>query len=322
VIEVDQLVKRFGAVTAVDGLSFTVRPGHVTGFLGPNGAGKTTTMRVILGLDAPTSGRALVNHQSYHDLIRPLHQVGALLDATALHPGRTAEAHLTSVARSNGIGRRRVTEMLQLTGLEAVANRRLKGFSLGMKQRLGIAVALLGDPPVLMFDEPVNGLDTEGIAWIRQFMRALAADGRTVLVSSHLMSEMAQTADRLIVIGRGRLIADTTTAQLIESSTRSDVLVRSPRAGELAGLMTARGATVTREEDGGLAVTGLDAPAVGDLAAEHGIAVHALIPRSASLEEAYLDLTGESTDFRAASPSPEADSPSPEANPSPEGVPA
>jgi ABC-2 type transport system ATP-binding protein len=299
-IEVDQLVKRFGAVTAVDGLSFTVRPGHVTGFLGPNGAGKTTTMRVILGLDAPTSGAARVNQKRYHELIRPLHQVGALLDATALHPGRTATAHVASIAQSNGIGRRRVAEMLGLTGLEAVANRRLKGFSLGMKQRLGIAVALLGDPPVLMFDEPVNGLDTEGIAWIRQFMRALAADGRTVLVSSHLMSEMAQTADRLIVIGRGRLIADTTTAQLIESSTRKDVLVRSPHAAELADLIKARGATVKREEDGGaLAVTGLDAPAIGDLAAGHGIAVHALIPRSASLEEAYLDLTGESTDFRA-----------------------
>ena len=301
-IEVDHLVKRFGAVTAVDGLSFTVRPGHVTGFLGPNGAGKTTTMRVILGLDAPTSGTARVNQKSYTGLIRPLHQVGALLDASALHPGRTATAHLASIAQSNGIGRPRVAEMLRLTGLESVANRRLKGFSLGMKQRLGIAAALLGDPPILMFDEPVNGLDTEGIAWIRKFMRALAADGRTVLVSSHLMSEMAQTADRLIVIGRGRLIADTTTAHLIESSTRSDVLVRSPRAAELAALMQSRGATVKREEDGGLAVTGLDAPAIGDLAAEHGIAVHALIPRSASLEEAYLDLTGESTDFRAATP--------------------
>jgi ABC-2 type transport system ATP-binding protein len=305
-IEVDQLVKRYGAVTAVDGLSFTVRPGHVTGFLGPNGAGKTTTMRVILGLDAPTSGRALVNQQRYDGLVRPLRQVGALLDASALHPGRTAEAHLLSIAQSNGIGRPRVTEMLQLTGLETVANRRLKGFSLGMKQRLGIAAALLGDPPVLMFDEPVNGLDTEGIAWIRQFMRALAADGRTVLVSSHLMSEMAQTADRLIVIGRGRLIADTTTDQLIASSTRSDVLVRSPRATDLAGLIKARGGTVTPADDGGLAVTGLDAPAIGDLAAEHGIAVHALIPRGATLEEAYLDLTGENTDFRTAPPTPQA----------------
>jgi ABC-2 type transport system ATP-binding protein len=203
-IEVDRLVKRFGAVTAVDGLSFTVRPGHVTGFLGPNGAGKTTTMRVILGLDAPTSGTATVNEHRYAGLIRPLHQVGALLDATALHGGRTARAHVLSVAQSNGIGRRRVTEVLRLTGLETVASRRVNGFSLGMKQRLGIAVALLGDPPVLMFDEPVNGLDTEGIAWIRQFFKALAAEGRTVLVSSHLMSEMAQTADHLIVIGRGR----------------------------------------------------------------------------------------------------------------------
>jgi ABC-2 type transport system ATP-binding protein len=300
VIEVDHLVKRFGRVTAVDGLTFTVRPGHVTGFLGPNGAGKTTTMRVILGLDVPTSGHAMVNRQSYPDLVRPLHQVGALLDASALHPGRTAQAHLTSLARSNGIGRRRVAEMLQLTGLEPVAGRRLKGFSLGMKQRLGIAAALLGDPPVLMLDEPVNGLDTEGIAWIRQFLKALAADGRTVLVSSHLMSEMAQTADRLIVIGRGRLIADTTTAELIQSSQRQDVLLRTPRAAEMASLLAVRGAAVSREEDGALAVTGLDAPAIGDLAAEHGIAVHALIPRAASLEEAYLDLTGDAADFRTA----------------------
>jgi ABC-2 type transport system ATP-binding protein len=301
-IEVDRLTKRFGQLTAVDGLSFTVRPGHVTGFLGPNGAGKTTTMRVILGLDVPTSGTARVNQKSYASLIRPLHQVGALLDATALHGGRTARAHVASIAQSNGIGRQRVTEVLALTGLEPVANRRVSGFSLGMKQRLGIAVALLGDPPILMFDEPVNGLDTEGIAWIRQFFKALAGDGRTVLVSSHLMSEMSQTADHLIVIGRGRLLADTSTAQLIESSTRRDVLVRSPRAGELTGLMTARGAAVTREDDGGLAVTGLDAPAIGDLAAEHGIAVHALVPRSASLEEAYLDLTGDSVEYRAASP--------------------
>jgi len=305
-IEVDQLVKRFGAVTAVDGLTFAVRPGHVTGFLGPNGAGKTTTMRVILGLDAPTSGTALINQRRYDTLIRPLHEVGALLDATALHGGRTARAHVLSIAQSNGIGRRRVAEVLRLAGLEAVAGRRVAGYSLGMKQRLGIAVALLGDPPVLMFDEPVNGLDTEGIAWIRQFLLALAADGRTVMVSSHLMSEMAQTADRLIVIGRGRLIADTTTAELIASSTRRDVLVRSPRAGELAGLLTARGATVTRQDDGGLAVTGVEAPAIGDLAAEHGIAVHALVPRSASLEDAYLDLTGESVDYRAAAPMPAA----------------
>jgi len=300
-IEVDRLTKRFGPVTAVDELSFTLRPGHVTGFLGPNGAGKTTTMRLILGLDAPTGGTARVNKKRYPELIRPLHQVGTLLDATALHGGRTARAHVVSIAQSNGIGRSRVTEVLRLTGLEAVARRRVAGFSLGMKQRLGIAVALLGDPAVLMFDEPVNGLDAEGIAWIRQFFKALAADGRTVLVSSHLMSEMSQVADHLIVIGRGRLLADVPTATLIESSTRSDVLVRSPRVGELAGLLAARGATVTREDDGGLAVTGLDAPAIGDLAASHGIAVHALIPRSASLEEAYLDLTGESVEYRAPS---------------------
>ena len=298
-IEVDRLSKRFGPVTAVDDLSFTVRPGRVTGFLGPNGAGKTTTMRVILGLDAPTSGRALVAGRRYDALIRPLREVGSLLDATALHAGRTARAHLQSIAQSNGISGRRVTEVLQLTGLEGVARRRTGGFSLGMKQRLGIAAAMLGDPPVLMFDEPVNGLDPEGIHWIRGFFRELAADGRTVLVSSHLMSEMAQTADHLVIIGRGRLLADLPTAELIESSARRDVLLRSPRAAELAGLITAAGGTVTPQDDGALVVVGLDAAAIGDLAAGHGIAVHALVPRQASLEDAYLDLTGESTDFRA-----------------------
>jgi len=299
VIEVDRLSKRFGPVTAVDDLSFTVRPGRVTGFLGPNGAGKTTTLRVVLGLDAPTSGRALVAGKKYEGLIRPLREVGSLLDATALHGGRTARAHLLSIAQSNGIGKRRIAEVLRLTGLEAVARRRAGGFSLGMKQRLGIAAALLGDPPVLMFDEPVNGLDPEGIHWIRGFFRELADQGRTVLVSSHLMSEMAQTADHLVIIGRGRLLADTSTAALIESSARHDVLVRSPRAGELAGLLEARGGTATPQDDGALVVTGLDAAAVGDLAAGHGIALHALVPRQASLEDAYLDLTGESTEYRA-----------------------
>ena len=297
-IEVDGLTKRYGPVTALDDLSFTVRPGHVTGFLGPNGAGKTTTMRIILGLAAPTSGRALVGGRRYDALIRPLLQVGSLLDATALHGGRTARTHLASVARSNGIGRPRVTEVLRLTGLEAVANRRVKGYSLGMKQRLGIAAALLGDPPVLMFDEPVNGLDPEGVRWIRGFFRELAGQGRTVLVSSHLMSEMALTADHLIIIGRGRLLADLPTAQLISSSGRGDVLVRSPRTAELAGLLAARGGTVARLQDGAMAVTGLDASAIGDLAAARGIALHALVPRQASLEDAYLDLTGESTDYR------------------------
>jgi ABC-2 type transport system ATP-binding protein len=298
-IEVDQLSKRFGAVTAVDDLSFTVRPGRVTGFLGPNGAGKSTTMRIILGLDAPTSGRALVGGRRYDGLIRPLREVGSLLDATALHAGRTARAHLWSVARSNGIPQPRVEEVLRLTGLEGVAGRRAGGFSLGMKQRLGIAAAMLGDPPVLMFDEPVNGLDPEGIHWIRGFFRELAAAGRTVLVSSHLMSEMAQTADHLVIIGRGRLLADTSTQELIDSSARHDVLLRAPRSAELAPLIAARGGTATPQPDGALAVTGLDAAATGELAAAHGIALHALIPRQASLEDVYLDITGESTDYRA-----------------------
>ena len=297
-IEVERLSKRFGPVTAVDDLSFTVRPGRVTGFLGPNGAGKTTTMRIILGLNAADTGTATVAGRRYDGLIRPLREVGSLLDATALHAGRTGWAHLLSIAQSNGIARQRVTEVLRLTGLESVARRRVGGFSLGMKQRLGIAAALLGDPPVLMFDEPVNGLDPEGIHWIRGFFRELAADGRTVLVSSHLMSEMAQTADHLVIIGRGRLIADVPTEELIESSARHDVLVRSPRAAELAELIAQRGGTVTPQDDGALVVTGLDAAAIGDLAAGQGIAVHALVPRQASLEDAYLDLTGESTDYR------------------------
>jgi ABC-2 type transport system ATP-binding protein len=301
-IEVDQLRKRFGPVTAVDGLSFMVRPGLVTGFLGPNGAGKTTTMRIILGLNAPTSGTALVSGRRYQAITRPLRQVGSLLDATAVPGGRTAWFHLLSIAQSNGIGRRRVTEVLRLTGLDTAAGRRLRGFSLGMKQRLGIAAALLGDPPVLMFDEPVNGLDAEGVRWIRQLLRSLAAEGRTVFVSSHLMSEMAQAADHLIIIGRGRLLADTPTDRFVESNARADVLVRSPRADELADLLAGRGAAVVRQDDGGLAVTGLDAPAIAGLAAGHGIPVHELVPRHASLEQAYLDLTEGSVEYRAGTP--------------------
>ncbi|MFZ0167440.1 MAG: ATP-binding cassette domain-containing protein, partial [Trebonia sp.] len=302
VIEVDRLTKRFGPVTAVDDLSFTVRPGTVTGFLGPNGAGKTTTLRVLLGLEAPTSGTALIGGRRYQEFVRPLHQVGSLLDATALPAGRAAWFHLLALAQSNGIGERRVREVLELTGLESVAARRTGEFSLGMKQRLGIAAALLADPPVLLLDEPVNGLDPEGIRWIRLLLRAMAAEGRTIVVSSHLMNEMAQTADRLIVIGRGRLLADTSTAQFV-SRTGQDVLVQSPGVAELAGLLAAAGAVVTPEGDG-LAVTGMAADAIGDLAARHGIAVHQLITRHASLEEAYLDLTGASTDFRAASQAP------------------
>jgi ABC-2 type transport system ATP-binding protein len=298
VIEVNRLTKRFGSVTAVDELSFTVRPGHVTGFLGPNGAGKTTTMRLILGLDVPTSGHALVDGHRYTDLVRPLRKVGTLLDASAVHPSRTAFQHVLSIALSNGIKRQRVTEVLALTGVDKVANRRVGGFSLGMKQRLGIAVALLGDAPTLIFDEPVNGLDPEGIHWIRQFFAELAAQGRTILVSSHVMSEVALTADHLIVIGRGKLLADTSTAQFLESNARHDVLLRSPRAAELRRLITARGASLTPQDDGALVVTGMDAAAIGDLAAEHGIAVHALVPRTASLEDAYLDITGESVEYR------------------------
>jgi ABC-2 type transport system ATP-binding protein len=227
-IEVCELTKHYGSAVAVDGLSFTVRPGQVTGFLGPNGAGKSTTMRVILGLDAPTAGWATVNGAPYQWLPRPLRQAGALLDADAVHGGRTARDHLRSIGASNGIGARRVAEVLGLVGLDRVARRRVRGFSLGMKQRLGIAAALLGDPPVLMFDEPVNGLDPEGIHWIRNLLRSLAAEGRTVFVSSHLMSEMALTADHLIVIGRGRLVADAPIGEFARQSFRSDVLVRSP----------------------------------------------------------------------------------------------
>jgi ABC-2 type transport system ATP-binding protein len=298
-IEVDGLVKRFGPVTALDGLSFTVRPGQVTGFLGPNGAGKTTTMRIIVGLDTPASGRALVGGQPYRRIIRPLHQVGSLLDAGAAHPGRSAHAHVLSVAQSNGIGRRRVAEVLRLTGLDSAADRRVKGFSLGMRQRLGIAIALLGDPPVLMFDEPVNGLDPEGVHWIRQLFKSLAAEGRTVFVSSHLMSEMALTAEHLIIIGRGRLLADLPTAEFIEANARGDVLVRSPRPGDLDRLLTAHGATVATEGDGGLAVTGLDAAGIAGLAAGQDIPVHELTPRHASLEQAYLDITKDSVEYHA-----------------------
>jgi ABC-2 type transport system ATP-binding protein len=301
-LEVDGLTKRFGQVTAVDDLSFVVQPGRVTGFLGPNGAGKTTTMRVILGLDAPTAGTALVGGRHYARIARPLREVGSLLDANAVHGGRTAWFHLLAIARSNGLRKLRVSEVLELTGLDAVAGQRVKGFSLGMKQRLGIAVALLADPPVLVLDEPANGLDPEGMRWIRLLLRAMAAQGRTVLVSSHLMGEMAMIADHLIIIGRGRLLADLPTGEFIDSYARQDVLVRSPRASELAGLLVASGGSVSPQEDGGLAVTGLTAPAIGDLAAGQGIAVHELAPRHGSLEAAYLDLTGASTEFRAVSP--------------------
>jgi ABC-2 type transport system ATP-binding protein len=298
-IEVHELTKRYGNAVAVDGLSFTVHPGRVTGFLGPNGAGKSTTMRVVLGLDAPTAGWATVNGLPYQRLPRPLHQAGALLDAGAVHGGRTARDHLLAIAAGNGIGARRVAEVLAVVGLEGVARRRVRGFSLGMKQRLGIAAALLGDPPVLLFDEPVNGLDPEGIHWIRGLLKSLAAEGRTIFVSSHLMSEMALTADHLIVIGRGRLVADAPIDEFIRQSSRGDVIVRSPADAALAGLLARRGAAVTARAGGGLAVTGLDAAAIGDLAREHSIALHELTPRHASLEEAFMELTRDSVDYHA-----------------------
>jgi ABC-2 type transport system ATP-binding protein len=295
-IQVRQLTKRYRATSAVDGLTFEVKPGYVAGFLGPNGAGKSTTMRAILGLDRPTSGEALVDGRRYADIHRPLHHVGALLDAGAVHGGRSAYDHLRVLARSNGIKDSRVVATLEQVGLAGVARRRVGSLSLGMKQRLGVAAALLGDPGVLLFDEPVNGLDPEGIRWIRHLMRDLAREGRTVLVSSHLMSEMALTADRVIVIGRGKLILEASMRDLQEKF-RKDVLVRSPRPDALAAVLAAAGATA-RPEDGALLVQGLDAPSIADLAAHHHIPIHELTPRSASLEDAYLELTEDSTEYR------------------------
>lgn len=298
-IEARRLTKRYGPVTAVDDLTFSVRPGLVTGFLGPNGAGKTTTMRLILGLDRPTSGTVTIDGRRYHDLPAPLHEVGALLDAKAVHGGRRAYHHLLALAQSNGISARRVTEVLRLVGLEAVARRRAGGFSLGMGQRLGIAAAMLGDPAVLMFDEPVNGLDPEGILWVRNLMRGLAAEGRTVLVSSHLMSEMALTAQHLIVIGRGRLIADTSVEEFVRSSSQRSVLVRSPAAGQFAAKLRAAGAAVVQADSGALTVTGMEAPAIGELAAAERVVLHELTPQEASLEQAFMELTRDSVDFHA-----------------------
>jgi ABC-2 type transport system ATP-binding protein len=300
-IEARSLTKRYGSTVAVDDLSFSVRPGRVTGFLGPNGAGKTTTMRMILGLDAPTQGSVTIGGRRYRDVRVPMHEVGALLDAKAVHGGRTAYAHLLSLAQSNGIGRRRVEEVLDLVGLQSVARRRVAGFSLGMGQRLGIAAALLGDPAVLMFDEPVNGLDPEGIVWVRNLMRSLASQGRTVFVSSHLMSEMALTADHLVVIGKGRLIADMTVEEVVRSSSQRSVLVRSPEAPRLAQLLRAAQASVVFEDTVTLTVSGLDNPAIGQLAAANGVVLYELTPQHASLEEAFMELTGSSTEFHGSS---------------------
>ncbi|MFI7037622.1 ABC transporter ATP-binding protein [Microbispora rosea] len=287
-IEVRELTKRFGRTVAVDGLTFHVKPGRVTGFLGPNGAGKSTTMRVVLGLDRPASGEALVSGRRYDRIRHSMREVGALLDAGAVQGGRTPLAHLSWMARANRIGRDRVVSVIEQVGLAGVARKRIAGFSLGMRQRLGIAAALLGDPAVLLLDEPVNGLDPDGVRWIRDLLRGLAAEGRTVLLSSHLMSEMELTADHLVIIGRGRLIADTPMREL---TAVRDVLVRSSRAADLSAALSAAGGTVTAEDDGGLSVRGLDPTEIGDLAARHAIPLHEVTPRGASLEETYMRLT-------------------------------
>jgi ABC-2 type transport system ATP-binding protein len=299
-IEASELTKRYGAKTAVDGLSFTVRPGVVTGFLGPNGSGKSTTMRMILGLDAPTSGDVVVGGRHYRDLQAPLHEVGALLEARAIHPGRSAANHLFALARTHGIPRRRVDEVIELVGLPEVARRRAGTFSLGMGQRLGIATALLGDPSTLVLDEPVNGLDPEGIHWIRTLLRDLAAEGRTVFVSSHLMSEMALTADHLIVVGRGRLLADMPTDAFIAQASPALVRVRSPHAERLRDLLLGDGVTVSSAAPGVLEVAGLTTEAIGDRAAAEGLTVHELSAHRASLEDAFMELTREAVEYGAA----------------------
>lgn len=298
-IEVQNLTKRFGTTTAVDQLSFTVKPGIVTGFLGPNGAGKTTTMRAILGLDRPTSGQALIDGKSYQDLPAPIHVVGSLLDAKAVNGARSARQHLRWIAKAGGVPTRRVDEVLDLVGLTSVAGRKIGGFSLGMSQRLGIATALLGDPGILLFDEPVNGLDPEGILWVRTLMRKLASEGRTILVSSHLMSEMQETADHVVVIGRGKLIADSSMSDFMLRSAGGTVRVVSPQAAELTNLLERAGATITTQADGTLIVSGMNAAGVGDLAAENNIRLHELAPQRASLETAFMELTRESVDYRS-----------------------
>ena len=298
-IEIDGLTKRYGPKLAVDHVSFTVRPGIVTGFLGPNGAGKSTTMRMIMGLDKPTAGSALVSGKPYAQHPSPLHEVGALLEAKAVHTGRTAFNHLLALAATHGIPKKRVHEVIHLTGLESVAGKRVGGFSLGMGQRLGIAAALLGDPHTLILDEPVNGLDPEGVRWVREFSRHLASEGRTVFISSHLMSEMAQTADHLIVLGRGRVLADAPIADVIAGATRRIVRVRTPNVRALTAALAGPDVTVTSFDDGALEVAGLNAAQIGDAAAANGVALHELTPIDASLEEAYLELTQDEVEYHS-----------------------
>ncbi|MCR2824311.1 ABC transporter ATP-binding protein [Microbacterium sp. zg.Y909] len=298
-IEAHSLTKRYGAKTAVDGIDFTVRPGIVTGFLGPNGAGKSTTMRMIMGLDHPSSGSVTVNGMPYARHRDPLHQVGALLDAKAMHPGRSARNHLLAVAATHRIGPKRVDEVIALTGLDSVARKRVGGFSLGMGQRLGLAVALLGDPATLILDEPVNGLDPEGVVWVRRFARSLAAEGRTVFLSSHLMSEMAQTADHVIILGRGRIVADAPVSEILAGTEGESVQVRTPRVVGLSRLLETEGATVTPLEHDLVSVIGLTAPRIAEIAAAAGIVVYGLTPVARSLEDAYLELTRDDVEYRS-----------------------
>ncbi|MHB1782852.1 MAG: ABC transporter ATP-binding protein [Acidimicrobiales bacterium] len=299
-IEAHALTKRYGETLAVDELSFEVRPAVVTGFLGPNGSGKSTTMRTIVGLDAPSKGDVRVNGRRYHDLPWPLHEVGALLEAKAIHPGRSARAHLRVLAETNHIAGSRVDEVLEIVGLTSVAGQRAGKFSLGMGQRLGIAAALLGDPDVLLFDEPVNGLDPDGIRWVRNLLKGLAREGRTVFVSSHLMSEMALTADEVVIIGRGRLIAQVPVEQLVNQSSQRFVRVRSPEIDKLRGALETNGATAVIEEDGSLSVRGAGEVAIGELAARIPVVLHELSPQSASLEDAFMELTEESVECHGA----------------------
>jgi ABC-2 type transport system ATP-binding protein len=298
-IEIDGLRKRYGSIVAVDGLSFSVRPGVVTGFVGPNGAGKSTTLRVLLGLDAPDAGFALVSGRPYRELARPLCEVGALLDAGAVHPGRSAREHLRWLAASNGLPRSRVDEVLEQVGLARAARRRAGRFSLGMSQRLGIAAALLGDPPILVLDEPVNGLDPEGVRWIRELLRSLASRGRAVLVSSHLMSELEDTADHLIIIGRGRLIADIRVRELLDGAAGSRFNLRTPQPAEVMAALVGAGAAVTSTDVDRLTVSGLEGARIGDLLAEQGLPLYELAPHRVSLEEAYMDLTRGAVEYAA-----------------------
>jgi ABC-2 type transport system ATP-binding protein len=299
VIEVENVSKRYGEKLAVDGLGFVVRPGIVTGFLGPNGAGKSTTMRMIAGLDEPTAGRVLVNGKDYRAASAPMAELGILLEARAVHTGRSARNHLLALAQTNGVSRRRVDEVIGMAGLDDVAGKRVGGFSLGMGQRLGIASALLGDPSVVVLDEPVNGLDPEGVLWVRNLLKGLAAEGRTVFVSSHLMSEMALTATRLVVVGRGRLIADTTVEEFVARAGGGAVIVRTPQAARLRDLLLGPDITVTSEQADVLHVQGLAAEQIGTVAWQARLPVFELATQQASLEEAFMQLTDDSVDFRS-----------------------